>query len=45
MHMTSDLHEDQYHLQLASAVLLTKIGSHKALINTFDPDSLRDTSM
>ena len=35
--MTSDLNEGHYHLKLASALLLTKFCSHRALFNIFDP--------
>ena len=39
-HLTSDdldLNEGHLHVKLASAVTLTKFGSHRALFNVFDP--------
>ena len=36
--MTFDLHEGHHHLKLASVVLLTKFGGHRALFNIFDPN-------
>ena len=35
--MTFDLNEGHHHVKLASVVLLTKFGSHRALFNVFDP--------
>ena len=35
--MTFDLNEGHHHLKLASAVLLIKFGSRRALFNIFDP--------
>ena len=35
--MTCDLHAGHHHHKLASVVLLTKFGSHRALFNVFDP--------
>ena len=35
--MTFDLNEGHHYVKLASVVLLTKFGSHRALFNVFDP--------
>ena len=35
--MTFDLHKGHHHAKFASALLLTKFGSRRALYNVFDP--------